>query len=54
MIVVGRSNPNFETNLGFAAQIKDAADALYPGLMRGIFYWSGGLQPGSLPNRSHI
>lgn len=41
MIVVGRSNPNFETNLDFAAQIKDAADTLYPGLMRGIFIGKG-------------
>lgn len=41
MIVVGRSNPNFETNLDFAAQIKDATDALYPGLMRGIFIGQG-------------
>jgi stage II sporulation protein P len=41
MIVVGRSNPNFQTNLDFAAQIKDAADALYPGLMRGIFIGRG-------------
>lgn len=41
MIVVGRSNPNFETNLNFAAQIKDAADGLYPGLMRGIFIGRG-------------
>lgn len=41
MIVVGASNPAMETNLRFAAQIKDAADSLYPGLMRGIFIGRG-------------
>lgn len=41
MIVVGRSNPNMQTNLKFAAQIKAAADSLYPGLMRGIFIGQG-------------
>lgn len=41
MIVVGRSNPNMQTNLDFASQIKNAADSLYPGLMRGIFIGHG-------------
>ncbi|MEN6392045.1 MAG: stage II sporulation protein P [Syntrophomonas sp.] len=41
MIVVGRSNPNFETNLDFASRIKDATDSLYPGLLRGIFIGKG-------------
>ncbi|HWP97517.1 MAG TPA: stage II sporulation protein P [Syntrophomonadaceae bacterium] len=41
MIVVGRSNPNMQTNLDFASQIKTAADSLYPGLMRGIFIGHG-------------
>lgn len=41
MIVVGQSNPNFEANLGFAAEIKGAADWLYPGLIRGIYIGRG-------------
>lgn len=41
MIVIGRSNPNMLGNLEFAWQVKDAADALYPGLMRGIFLGRG-------------
>lgn len=41
MIVIGRSNPNMQTNLNYAQAIKDKADALHPGLMRGIFMGKG-------------
>lgn len=41
MIVLGRSNPNIQTNLQFARSIKTRADELYPGLMRGIFIGKG-------------
>lgn len=41
MIVMGRSNPNFQTNLDYALQVKAAADSLYPGLLRGIFIGRG-------------
>lgn len=41
MIVVGRANPNLNTNLDFAMEIKQACDTLYPGLMRGIFIGRG-------------
>lgn len=41
MIVVGRSNPNEHTNLDFAQRVKDMGDALYPGMMRGIFIGQG-------------
>ncbi|NLO20805.1 MAG: stage II sporulation protein P [Syntrophomonadaceae bacterium] len=41
MIVIGRSNPNMQTNLEYAKRIKAAADELYPGLMRGIFMGKG-------------
>lgn len=41
MIVVGRSNPNMQTNLAYAKTIKAAADELHPGLMRGIFMGKG-------------
>lgn len=41
MIVVGRSNPNFQTNLQFARTVKGVSDQLYPGLMRGIFIGHG-------------
>lgn len=41
MIVIGRSNPNMQTNLAFAKRIKAAADELHPGLMRGIFMGKG-------------
>jgi stage II sporulation protein P len=41
MIVVGRSNPNMNTNLKYAQKVKAAADDLYPGLIRGIFMGKG-------------
>jgi stage II sporulation protein P len=41
MIVMGRSNPNFQTNLDYAMKVKAAADSLYPGLLRGIFIGRG-------------
>lgn len=41
MIVVGRSNPHFRTNLSFARRIKDQSGQLYPGLIRGIFIGKG-------------
>ena len=41
MIVIGRSNPNFNPNLNFARSIKAAADDLHPGLMRGIYMGRG-------------
>lgn len=41
MIVIGRSNPNMQTNLKYARAIKDRADQLHPGLMRGIYMGKG-------------
>lgn len=41
MIVVGRSNPHMQTNLKYAQKIKQAADEVYPGLIRGIFIGRG-------------
>ncbi len=41
MIVVGRQNPNMNANLAFARQIKQRADEIYPGLLRGIFIGQG-------------
>lgn len=41
MIVVGRTNPNMQTNLDFAKKVKAAADEIHPGLMRGIFIGKG-------------
>lgn len=41
MIVMGRSNPNFQTNLDYALRVKAAVDSLYPGLLRGIFIGQG-------------
>ncbi|NLB89480.1 MAG: stage II sporulation protein P [Syntrophomonadaceae bacterium] len=41
MIVIGRSNPNMQTNLAFAKKVKAAADEIHPGLMRGIFIGKG-------------
>ena len=41
MIVIGRSNPNMQTNLAYAKRIKAEADKLHPGLMRGIFMGQG-------------
>ncbi|MGE5544487.1 MAG: stage II sporulation protein P [Bacillota bacterium] len=41
MIVVGRQNPNMNANLAFAERIKEQADQLYPGLIRGIFIGRG-------------
>ena len=41
MIVVGRQNPNMNANLAFAEQVKERADEMYPGLIRGIFIGRG-------------
>mgnify|MGYP000886256171 FL=1 len=41
MIVIGRSNPNMQTNLAYAKRVKAKADELHPGLMRGIFMGQG-------------
>ena len=41
MIVVGRSNPLMQTNLGYARRIKEVADKAHPGLIRGIFIGRG-------------
>lgn len=41
MIVVGRQNPNIQQNIDFAKRIKDRADQVYPGLVRGIFIGRG-------------
>ncbi|NLB19051.1 MAG: stage II sporulation protein P, partial [Syntrophomonadaceae bacterium] len=41
MIVVGRQNPNMNANLAFAKQVKEKADQIYPGLIRGIFIGRG-------------
>lgn len=41
MIVIGRTNPNMQTNLEFAKGVKSISDELYPGLMRGIFMGKG-------------
>ncbi|MEA1962349.1 MAG: stage II sporulation protein P [Bacillota bacterium] len=41
MIVIGRGNPNMQTNLKYAKKVKAKADELYPGLMRGIFMGKG-------------
>ncbi len=41
MIVIGRSNPNMQTNLDYARAIKASADQVHPGLMRGIFIGRG-------------
>ncbi|MBE3581556.1 MAG: stage II sporulation protein P [Thermoanaerobacteraceae bacterium] len=40
-LVVGRENQNMNANLDFAKKIKAAADAKYPGLIRGIFIGAG-------------
>lgn len=41
MIVVGRQNPNLGSNLDFAQRIKNHADTVYHGLVRGIFIGHG-------------
>lgn len=41
MIVVGRSNPLMNTNLGYAQRIKKVCDQAHPGLIRGIFIGKG-------------
>jgi stage II sporulation protein P len=41
VIVVGRANPLMPTTLDFAKQLKAAADAQHPKLVRGIFFAQG-------------
>ncbi|MDN5326715.1 MAG: stage sporulation protein [Moorella sp. (in: firmicutes)] len=40
-LVVGRENQNMSANLDYAKRLKAAADARYPGLIRGIFIGAG-------------
>ncbi|BCV21487.1 stage II sporulation protein P [Moorella sp. Hama-1] len=40
-LVVGRENQNMGANLDYAKRLKAAADARYPGLIRGIFIGAG-------------
>lgn len=42
MIVVGTQNPVYQANEEFAWQLKEVADSMYPRLVKGIFYASGG------------
>ncbi len=52
LIVVGRQNPLLRANLGVARRLKAAADAAYPGLVKGIFlargHYNQDLDPGAL------
>lgn len=41
MLVVGTQNPAFRTNEEFAWQLKEVADAMYPDLVKGVFYARG-------------
>ncbi|AZK59176.1 Stage II sporulation protein P [Candidatus Desulforudis audaxviator] len=41
MFVVGRQNPHFATNRGFAFDLKNYIDGVYPGLIRGVFIANG-------------
>jgi len=41
LIVIGGANPLYGSNLGVARQMKSLADALYPGLVRGIYVARG-------------
>lgn len=41
LLVVGRQNQNFDTSLSYARNLKNAADAKYRGLIRGIFIARG-------------
>ncbi|NPV71467.1 MAG: stage II sporulation protein P [Firmicutes bacterium] len=52
LLVVGRQNPLMAANLSVARRIKAAADASYPGLIKGIFlargHYNQDLDPGAL------
>lgn len=41
MLVVGTQNPNYRVNEEFAWLLKETADAMYPDLVKGIFYARG-------------
>jgi len=41
MFVVGRQNPNFEVNKEFALSLKNVADEIHEGLIRGVFFGQG-------------
>lgn len=40
-LVVGRQNQNIRQNTAFAMSLKDLADQMYPGLVKGIFFARG-------------
>jgi stage II sporulation protein P len=41
LLVVGRQNPNMQSNKRFAQELKAVADRKYPGLVKGIFFGRG-------------
>jgi len=41
LLVVGTQNPTYRANEEFAWQLKEAADEMYPGLTKGVFYARG-------------
>lgn len=49
-LVVGRQNPNYQANDQFARRLKAAADEIYPGLVKDIFYGSGSYNQQIAPN----
>ncbi len=49
-LVVGRQNPNYKANDQFARLLKAAADNIYPGLVKDIFYGAGSYNQHIAPN----
>ncbi|MEJ6949772.1 stage II sporulation protein P [Natronospora cellulosivora (SeqCode)] len=49
-LVIGRQNPNSSVNDQFARQLKAAADEIYPGLVRDIFFGRGNYNQSISPN----
>lgn len=41
LMVIGNQNPNYQANLAYARQLKDAANGKYPGLAKGILVTGG-------------
>ena len=48
-IVVGQENQNAQTNRNFAESLKNVADSIHPGLIKGIFMASGNYNQDILP-----
>ncbi|MGM9571466.1 MAG: stage II sporulation protein P [bacterium] len=50
LFVIGNQNPNYQTNLEYAKELKETANSRYPGLSKGVLVTSGKFNQDLSPN----